>query len=153
MHVPFFVTSLDGAPPRGGWAKFVPELLVSELASSLAFWRDLLGFAIAYQRPENHFVYLEHADGMQVMLCQRDGAWETGPLRRPFGRGVMFKLYVDRIDPVLSVLARANWPLHAAPREKWRRCGDRMGGQREFFVQDPDGYLLMIAELIGEKPL
>lgn len=33
-------------------AKLVPELLVTRLESSLGFWRDLLGFAVAYDRPE-----------------------------------------------------------------------------------------------------
>ncbi len=31
--------------------------------------------------------------------------------------------------------------------------GDRMGGQQEFLVQDPDGYLVMVAQRIGERPL
>jgi hypothetical protein len=29
--------------------------------------------------------------------------------------------------------------------------GDRENGQREIFVQDPDGYLVMLAEEIGER--
>jgi hypothetical protein len=40
-----------GAPPRSGWAKLVPELLVSDIGASIEFWCDRLGFAIAYQRP------------------------------------------------------------------------------------------------------
>lgn len=142
-----------GAPPRTGWAKLVPELLVSELAPSLAFWRDQLGFEIAYQRAEEGFVYLERPEGAQIMLHARSGVWETGPLDPPFGRGVMFQIYVERLDKVLSALEAAGWPLHAGPREVWRRHGDREGGQREVFVLDPDGYLLMIAETLGHRPL
>jgi catechol 2,3-dioxygenase-like lactoylglutathione lyase family enzyme len=142
-----------GAPPRGGWAGLVPELLVEDVAASLAFWRDLLGFAIAYQRPEQFFAYLERPEGAQIMLCQRSGRWETAALERPYGRGAMFQIHVDAIEPVLSLLASAGWPLHAGPREVWRRLGDREGGQREIFVQDPDGYLVMLAQKIGERPL
>jgi catechol 2,3-dioxygenase-like lactoylglutathione lyase family enzyme len=142
-----------GAPPRGGWAGLVPELLVENIAASLAFWRDLLGFAIAYQRPEQLFAYLERPEGAQIMLCQRSGVWETAALERPFGRGAMFQINVDAIEPVLSSLASAGWALHAGPREVWRRLGDREGGQREIFVQDPDGYLVMLAQKIGERPL
>jgi hypothetical protein len=58
-----------GAPPRSGWAKLVPELLVEDIAISLPFWRDRLGFTIAYQRPEERFVYLERPEGAQIMLC------------------------------------------------------------------------------------
>jgi hypothetical protein len=38
-------------------------------------------------------------------------------------------------------------------RDVWRRIGDRKGGQREIFLQDPDGYLVMVAQDLGERPL
>ena len=38
-----------GAVPRGGFNALVPELDVSDLAVSLRFWCDLLGFEIAYK--------------------------------------------------------------------------------------------------------
>jgi catechol 2,3-dioxygenase-like lactoylglutathione lyase family enzyme len=142
-----------GAPPRTGWAKLVCELLVEDIETSLGFWTKMLGFEIAYQRPEQGFAYLERPEGAQTMLCQRSGNWETAPLRRPFGRGVMFQIYVESLAKVLSTLSDAAWPLHAGPREVWRRYGDREGGKREIFVQDPDGYLIMIAEDLGERPL
>jgi catechol 2,3-dioxygenase-like lactoylglutathione lyase family enzyme len=142
-----------GAPPKTGWATLVCELLVEDVETSLAFWRDVMGFAIAYQRPEEGFVYLERPDGAQIMLCRRSGKWETGKLERPYGRGVMFQLYVDDLAETMSALSSADWPIYAGPREVWRRHGDREGGQREIFVQDPDGYLIMIAENIGERPL
>jgi catechol 2,3-dioxygenase-like lactoylglutathione lyase family enzyme len=64
-------------PPAGGFARLVPGLTVLDLATSLRFWCNLLGFEIAYQRPENGFVYLER-DGAQVMLELSHGTWETG---------------------------------------------------------------------------
>jgi catechol 2,3-dioxygenase-like lactoylglutathione lyase family enzyme len=140
-----------GGPPRTGWAKLVPELLVSDLEASIAFWRDLLGFAIAYQRPEQRFAYLERPEGAQIMLCQRSGNWETTSLDPPYGRGVMFQVHVESIELVLTAINGAAWPLHAGPREVWRRVGDHQAGQREIFVQDPDGYLVMIAHDLGRR--
>ena len=142
-----------GAPPKMGWARLAPELLVSELGSSLRFWREQIGFEIAYQRPDERFVYLERRDGAQIMLHERCGVWETGPLEPPFGRGAMFQIYVDELEPVLTALSAGDWPIHAGPREVWRRHGDCEGGQREVFVLDPDGYLLMIAETLGHRAL
>ncbi|GAB5469549.1 MAG: VOC family protein [Rhodospirillales bacterium] len=142
-----------GRPPRGGWAKLVTELLVEDIAASKAFWIDLLGFTVAYQRPAEKFVYLERPEGCQIMLCQRSGVWETAELARPFGRGAMFQIYVAAVAPIQERLTRAAWPLHAGPREVWRRWGDREGGKLEIFVQDPDGYLIMLAEDLGERPL
>lgn len=87
------------------------------------------------------------------MLCRRSANWETGPLEPPFGRGVMFQVFVADLAPIAAALATAGVRLTAGPREVWRRWGDREGGKREIVVQDPDGYLVMIAEDLGERPL
>jgi catechol 2,3-dioxygenase-like lactoylglutathione lyase family enzyme len=147
------LTSEYGSPPSHGWASLVSELLVEDIAISLSFWTKTLGFKIAYQRPEQDFAYLERPEGAQIMLCQRAGIWETAALERPFGRGVMFQIAVDDLAIVQAALAAEGWPLHAGPREVWRRHGDREGGQLEIFVQDPNGYLIMIAQRLGERPL
>jgi catechol 2,3-dioxygenase-like lactoylglutathione lyase family enzyme len=142
-----------GRPPRGGFARLVPELLVSDISKSLAFWRNALGFTIAYQRPEEGFAYLERPEGAQIMLCQRSGNWETGALELPFGRGAMLQIFVDDVDAIAATLANLRLPLYAGPREVWRRYGDREGGKREIFVLDPNGYLVMLAHDLGERPL
>ena len=141
------------APPKSGWAKMVSELHVNDLDASLAFWKDIIGFGIAYQRPEERFVYLEHPEGQQIMLCQRHGRFETGPMQSPFGQGVMFQIYFQNITSILSTLSACDWPIYLGPREVWRKVGDREAGQQEVFVQDPDGYLLMLAQNIGERAL
>lgn len=140
-----------GHAPRGGWAPLVSELHVEDLERSLAFWCGVLGFTIAYRRPAERFVYLERPEGGQIMLCQRNGRWETGPLEPPFGRGAMFQIYVSDLGAIEARIATQGWPIHTGPREVWRRTGDTESGQREIFVQDPDGYLLMIAANIGTR--
>ena len=142
-----------GGPPTTGWAKLAPELLVSDIDVSLGFWRGIFGFEIAYQRPEEKFFYLEHAEGHQVMLCQWNGRWETGSFDYPLGRGVMFQLYFKSIEPALAAVSMRAWPIYHQLREIWRRAGDQETGQREFFLQDPDGYLIMVAQNLGERPI
>jgi catechol 2,3-dioxygenase-like lactoylglutathione lyase family enzyme len=139
------------APPKAGWAKIVTELHVTDLDASIAFWRDILGFGIAYRRKEEKFVYLEHPEGQQIMLCQRHGRFETGPMQPPLGQGAMFQIYFEEINSILSNLAAQNWPIYLGPRDVWRKTGDRESGQREVFVQDPNGYLLMLAQSMGER--
>lgn len=141
----------SGAPPASGWAPLVPELLVNDLAASLAFWCGRLGFRIAYDRPAAGFAYLER-EGAQVMLCQRNGSWETGDMRRPLGQGINLQIRVASVAPILAALDTAGWPLFEAPQEAWYRVGDHEGGQREFLVQDPDGYLVRLAEDLGRRP-
>ena len=149
-------SSQDGrttGPPRSGWARMVVELHVNDLAASLSFWQGVLAFSIAFDRPDEGFVYLEHSEGHQIMLCQRHGRFETGPLEAPLGQGAMFQIYLTDIGPVLAALTERDWPIYLGPREVWRATGDHESGQREVFVQDPDGYLLMVAENIGRRPL
>jgi catechol 2,3-dioxygenase-like lactoylglutathione lyase family enzyme len=131
----------------------VVELHVNDLGASLSFWRDILGFVMAFERPEERFVYLEHPEGHQIMLCQRHGRFETGKLDYPLGQGAMLQFYFRNIDAALAALEARNWPVYLGPREVWRRTGDCESGQREVFVQDPDGYLLMVAQNIGRRPL
>lgn len=38
--------------------RLVPEMIVSDLARSLRFYCEVLGFRIEYQRPEHHFAFL-----------------------------------------------------------------------------------------------
>jgi catechol 2,3-dioxygenase-like lactoylglutathione lyase family enzyme len=140
-----------GTAPQNGWAALVPELGVSNIQESLAFWCGLLGFDIAYDRPAARFAYLTR-DDLQVMLCERNGRWETAGMQRPFGRGINLQMVVDRIQPVLNALADADWPLYEQPDEVWYRVGDQEFGQREFLVQDPDGYLMRFAERLGVRP-
>jgi len=143
----------DGAPPKSGWAKLCCELLVEDFETSRTFWVDTLGFTVAYQRLEQHFAYLERPEGAQIMICQRSGIWETGAMETPFGRGVMFQINVESIDPIIANLTTLNWPIAKGPYEVWRRYGDREGGRHEIVVQDPDGYLVMMASDLGERGL
>lgn len=134
----------EGRLPTGGFAAMVPELDVSNLDASLAFWCQLLGFDVAYARPEAGFAYLERGP-LQIMLCQINHEWDTGPLERPFGRGINFQMTVPSIEPIADALAEANWPLFRPIEEKRYRVGAGWSVCREFLVQDPDGYLLRFA--------
>ena len=87
------------------------------------------------------------------MIYQRDGDWETGPMQVPFGRGAVIQVFVADVATAHARFAAANHAFYVPLRDKWRDWGDRLGGQREFLVQDPDGYLVMMAQRIGETPL
>lgn len=142
----------SGSVPKDGFAALVPEFSVSDLSNSLSFWCGLLGFEVAYDRPAARFAYLTRGR-LQVMLCERNGRWEQAEMQRPFGQGINFQMMVDCLTPILDALAAANWPLYEKPNEAWFRTGDSEGGQRDFLVQDPDGYLLRFAERLGIRPL
>ena len=58
----------------------VPELLVTDFDASLAFWRDILGFAVAYARLAERFAYLERSEGATNLIAERIDAIELGPV-------------------------------------------------------------------------
>ena len=96
------------------FSKLVPELKVSDLEASLRFWRDLLGFAVRYSRPEEGFAFLER-EGAQIMLHQDDlgsrpGVLITGDMQRPFGRGINFEIDASDLAPIIAAVAAAKWP-------------------------------------------
>lgn len=133
--------------------KLVPELMVTDLQASLAFWVSCLGFNVAYQRPEDGFAYLD-LDGAQVMLEQVDpdaGQWLTAELSRPFGRGVNLQIDVEAVTPIIERLGAVQIPLYKNCKDTWYRADDVEVGQREFLVQDPDGYLVRLVERLGER--
>lgn len=146
------------APPAGDnftWAPLVPELLVRDLRVSVEFWRDALGFEVAYARPEDGFAYLDHA-GAQVMLEQRANSsrqWMTAGLEPPFERGIDLQITVEAVEPILDRLAVEKWPLFMQLEDRWYRVGVEEVGQRQFLVQDPDGYLLRFAQDLGSRPI
>lgn len=135
------------------WARLVPELLVADVRKSLAFWCDLCGFRIAFDRLEEGFAYLD-LGGAQVMLEERGRSrnWVTGPMEAPLGRGVNFEIRVDAVEPILAVLRKADWPLFMEPEQKWYRTGTVQAGVHQFLVQDPDGYLIRFSARLDEQP-
>ncbi|MCA8047613.1 bleomycin resistance protein [Burkholderia arboris] len=135
------------------WAALVPELICSSLAGSVHFYRDVLGFRIRFERPEDGFAYLE-IGGAQLMLEQQSPeSWLTGTLTPPFGRGINLQIEVDSLDPILDRIRAADVALFVEPRTSWYREGDIEHGQVEMLVQDPDGYLLRLVEILPARPL
>jgi catechol 2,3-dioxygenase-like lactoylglutathione lyase family enzyme len=138
---------------ESAWARLVPELLVADIDKSLLFWRDLCGFTVLFDRPEEGFAYLDLA-GAQIMLDElgqtRD--WVAGPLEAPFGRGMNLQISVPAIEPILAALAPAGWPLFMQPEQKWYRTGEVETGVHQFLVQDPDGYLIRFSAHMVERP-
>jgi catechol 2,3-dioxygenase-like lactoylglutathione lyase family enzyme len=136
-------------------ARLVPELTVSSLDRSLAFWRDLVGFTVRYGRPEEGFAYLERG-GAEIMLDQyhpEGRHWLTRPFAPPLGNGLNLQVAVDAITPILERLALVGWPLFMPVENKWYRVDAEERGQRQAVVADPDGYLLRLAQDIGFRPL
>ena len=91
------------------WNKMIPELSVTDLDKSLAFYKPA-GFVVEYDRPEDNFAF--------ISLDNFKGS----------GYEISFDI-----------------------EENWYRQDGKLLGNKEFLIQDPDGYLLRFFQDLGEK--
>lgn len=130
----------------------VPELAVINLKTSLGFYLNLLEFEVYYERPESYFAYLKK-DNAEIMLHQigvgRD--FVTKDFEYPLGRGVNFQIEVVNVDSIYNKLLEKQVKIFLPMEEKWYRKNDHEVGNRQFCVQDPDGYLLRFFKDLGQR--
>lgn len=135
----------------------VPELSVSNLDKSLRFYRDVVGFKVLFERPENRFAYLSFYDS-ELMIEEdrpREGAsalWIIEPLDYPRGRGLNISIACPDAEGLASRLVSSGIQLRKPIEEDWYRENQILHGERNLLVQDPDGYLLRFTESLGTKP-
>jgi len=118
----------------------VPELYVSDIDKSLDFYK-WLGFEIKYDRPEKRFAFIER-EGGQIMLCERNGTWETAELVYPFGRGINLEIGTENVEALCEKVNSTNYPIFEELSMAEYRQGNNVIRQQEFLIQDPDGFLL-----------
>jgi catechol 2,3-dioxygenase-like lactoylglutathione lyase family enzyme len=131
----------------------VPELICSDIERTLRFYKEVLGFTILFARPEERFAYLER-EGAQLMIEQPVGrAFLAGELTYPYGRGINLQIRTDDVDALYGRVQSAKADIYLQMEEKWYRRDDVLLGNRQFIVQDPDGYLLRFFQDLGSKPV
>lgn len=134
----------------------IPELSVSDFEKSLHFYTHILGFTVEFDRPESLFSYLSF-QGSQIMIdgtnSSVDSPWYTGKLTYPRGRGIHFQFDIDSLEPMMASLKKHHYPIKVQPKDYWYRQGDKILGMRGILIMDPDGYLLMFNEDLGNRPL
>ncbi|MBN2336705.1 VOC family protein [Candidatus Bathyarchaeota archaeon] len=132
----------------------VPELSITDFQKTLRFYTEILGFKIEYQREEEGFAYLSLGES-QIMVDQigLTRTWRTGEFEHPLGRGINLQIEVPDIESLLIRLVKNGVDLFMDPEEKWYRKDEVEVGNKQFLVQDPDGYLLRFFEDIGTRAI
>ena len=133
------------------FSKNIPEFSVTNLENSLKFYKTA-GFKIEYDRPENKFAFIS-LDEIQFMLQEisNNDKWDVGKLTYPFGNGINFQLEVSNLEDIYNDLKNAGYKISFDIEENWYRQGNKLLGNKEFLIQDPDGYLLRFTQELGEK--
>jgi lactoylglutathione lyase len=135
--------------------RLVPELICSDMETSLAFYVGILGFRVLYARPEDLFAYLDRG-GAELMLEQFEpGArmLAKAPFERPYGRGINLQIRVESADTLHTTVVDAGLPVFLPLEERWYRRDHTEIGTRQFIVEDPDGYLIRLHHDLGTRPV
>jgi catechol 2,3-dioxygenase-like lactoylglutathione lyase family enzyme len=134
--------------------RLVPELDVEDIRRSIAFYVNILGFTVMFERAEERFAYLD-LGGVHLMLEEAAGPgrrFRTAPLEHPYGRGINLQIEVPDVDAVQARVRAAGITPLIALEERWYRQGGMEAGNRQFVVADPDGYLLRFFSHLGRRP-
>ena len=124
-----------------------PNLITNDLARSLAFYRDVLGFSVKQTVPDQApfvFAWLER-DGVQLFLNDGDTVRKDMPSvgSLTVGQsGVALFVVLEGIAD-LWVDLKDRVPVVMPLKDQWY-------GMTEFSITDPDGYVITFAERRGE---
>lgn len=122
--------------------KLTPNLIVSDVARSVAFYRDVLGFTVAATVPDaSPYVFAIVQSGpVEIFLNAPEPAVAEYPAFKDRPIGGTLTLFIEVVD-----ISRAHESLKDHVRivmpleHKWY-------GVTEFAFEDPDGYLITFAE-------
>ena len=124
--------------------KLIPELSVTNIDKSKEFYLKL-GFKIMYERKEDKFAFLE-LEGNQLMIEGINDNWNTGKLEYPFGRGINISMTINDIDKYYQELVNKNIIFFKDIMTNEYDVNGKTYLDKEFLIQDPDGYLLRFNE-------
>ncbi len=118
----------------------IPELTVSNIEESKRFYTNL-GFKIVYERIENKFCFLQ-LEKNQIMIEEKNGNWNTGELKYPYGNGINISMQVSDVEKMFNDLKESKQKFFLELEVHKYRVGKKFFEDKEFLIQDPDGYLL-----------
>ena len=118
----------------------IPEFSVSNIKVSIDFYTSL-GFNIVYERAQDKFCFLQLEDN-QIMIEQINDNWNTAKLEYPFGRGINISMSVKDIDKFYEEVKNKNIKIFMKLKVNKYVVNDVIYEDKEFLIQDPDGYLL-----------
>jgi lactoylglutathione lyase len=126
--------------------KLTPNLIVSSVEASLAFYEDVLGFARGITVPDRSpFVFASVTSGpVEIFFNDRSAVAKESPqfAGRALGGGNTMFIEVEGVDALhdrISPRAKILLPLVT----QWY-------GMREFAIEDPDGYVITFAERVPQ---
>lgn len=126
--------------------KLIPELTVFSIEETKDFYLNILGFKLEYERIEDNFIFVSFENSQFMFEQLHDDGWNIGELEYPLGRGINFSIEVKDIDTLYDKVISHNITLFRKIMISNYKVGDKICQQKEFLIQDPNGYLLRFTD-------
>jgi len=127
--------------------KITPNLIVSSVEKSLAFYTEALGFSRGMTVPERSpFVFASVTSGpVEIFLNDRSTVTKESPQMAglSFGGGNTMFVEVEEIDALYDRVKPATNVVMPIVTQWY--------GMREFAVTDPDGYVITFAQRVARQ--
>jgi uncharacterized glyoxalase superfamily protein PhnB len=125
--------------------KLTPNLVVRDVAASMEFYRSVLGFQPAMKVPEQPpYVFGSVTAGnVEIFFNDQKVVAEDYPAlgSKPIGGALTLYIEVEGIEQVLAAVQKSNAKITMPLK-------DQFYGIREFAFEDPEGWIVTIAERI-----
>lgn len=118
----------------------IPELSVSNINVSKEFYKQL-GFEIMYERIENKFCFIQ-LENNQIMLEENNDNWNVGKNEYPYGKGINISMSVIDVEKLYKELENKKIKFFLNLEIHEYKVDNKIFKDKEFLLQDPDGYLL-----------
>ncbi len=107
-----------------------------------------------FKREDHGFAMMDF-EGARLMIDRDDVFFQEhhAGTEKPYGRGINFQIQTSDVVTLSKRVKEAQWPITHEMEEVWYRTNEVECGNRQFCVQDPDGYLLRFFENMGERPV
>jgi len=126
--------------------KLIPELTVFNIEETRDFYLNILGFKLEYHRIEDNFIFVSFENSQFMFEQLHDDGWNIGELEYPLGRGINLSVEVKDIDSLYDIVISHNVTPFRKIMISNYKVGDKIIEQKEFLLQDPNGYLLRFTD-------
>lgn len=120
-----------------------PLISVSDLDKSLSFYRETLGFEVAFINDDMRFAQIRR-EGAQLSLRETSDSDALDATAQQTAAIV----WIEDVDRVYNDNQES---LNALPEGQMRPPFDRTYGVREMHVKDPDGFLMFFTSDTAEQ--
>jgi uncharacterized glyoxalase superfamily protein PhnB len=128
------------------YLKCTPNLVVSDVARSLKFYQETLGFEAGFTVPDGPpYVFGSVTSGaIEIFFNDRKAVAEEMPelAKEPIGGTMTLYIETDGVDGLYDRLAGMGVTIVSPLKTQFY-------GMREFTIADPDGWLVMFAQRVA----